>query len=562
MRIRYKIEVYERKENFMEIQLNGQKTKITNESKTVAELFKEQIQANDLIIACNCNNEIKSLNYTPKENDKINFIDVTTRDGRRIYIRGLLYIMSKAFCECYPEAYLSVNYQLTNAMYCEIENMQITKEMIQTVSLKMQEIIKKNYPITKKEMTKEEAQEFYEKENSLRGKLQLDNKQKEEVSLYFCENYYNYFYGVMPISTGFIKTYEIIPYNEGFLLRYPSKENPYALEDGKTSKKLVSTLDEYKDIHKVLDIHTVYKLNKQITSGNAVDLVMLAEALHEKKIADIADNIIQRKGVKVVLIAGPSSSGKTTFAKRLGIQLRLNGLKPVTISVDNYFVERKDTPLDEDGNYNFECLEAIDLKLFNEHLTTLLNGGEILCPTFDFKEGTKKYYGETMKLADDEILVVEGIHCLNDKLTESISRDKKYKIYISALTVLNIDYYNRISTTDSRLLRRIVRDHNFRGYSALHTLQIWNSVNRGENSYIFPYQDEADSMFNTSLIYEICVLKKYAMPLLKEIDNTHEEYAEAKRLYEFLKYFEDIEDRYVPENSLLREFIGGSIFKY
>lgn len=546
----------------MEIQLNGQKTKITNESKTVAELFKEQIQANDLIIACNCNNEIKSLNYTPKENDKINFIDVTTRDGRRIYIRGLLYIMSKAFCECYPEAYLSVNYQLTNAMYCEIENMQITKEMIQTVSLKMQEIIKKNYPITKKEMTKEEAQEFYEKENSLRGKLQLDNKQKEEVSLYFCENYYNYFYGVMPISTGFIKTYEIIPYNEGFLLRYPSKENPYALEDGKTSKKLVSTLDEYKDIHKVLDIHTVYKLNKQITSGNAVDLVMLAEALHEKKIADIADNIIQRKGVKVVLIAGPSSSGKTTFAKRLGIQLRLNGLKPVTISVDNYFVERKDTPLDEDGNYNFECLEAIDLKLFNEHLTTLLNGGEILCPTFDFKEGTKKYYGETMKLADDEILVVEGIHCLNDKLTESISRDKKYKIYISALTVLNIDYYNRISTTDSRLLRRIVRDHNFRGYSALHTLQIWNSVNRGENSYIFPYQDEADSMFNTSLIYEICVLKKYAMPLLKEIDNTHEEYAEAKRLYEFLKYFEDIEDRYVPENSLLREFIGGSIFKY
>ena len=409
-------------------------------------------------------------------------------------------------------------------------------------------------------MTKEEAQKFYEKENSLRGKLQLDNKQKEEVSLYFCENYYNYFYGVMPISTGFIKTYEIIPYNEGFLLRYPSKENPYALEDGKTSKKLVSTLDEYKDIHKVLDIHTVYKLNKQITSGNAVDLVMLAEALHEKKIADIADNIIKRKGVKVVLIAGPSSSGKTTFAKRLGIQLRLNGLKPVTISVDNYFVERKDTPLDEDGNYNFECLEAIDLKLFNEHLTTLLNGGEILCPTFDFKEGTKKYHGETMKLADDEILVIEGIHCLNDKLTESISKDKKYKIYISALTVLNIDYYNRISTTDSRLLRRIVRDHNFRGYSALHTLQIWNSVNKGENGYIFPYQDEADSMFNTSLIYEICVLKKYLMPLLKEIDNTHEEYAEAKRLYEFLKYFEDIEDKYVPANSLLREFIGRKYF--
>ena len=346
------------------------------------------------------------------------------------------------------------------------------------------------------------------------------------------------------------------------MLRYPSKKNPHVLESGTASKKLVSTLDEYKDIHRVLNINTVYKLNKQITSGNSAELVLLAEALHEKKISDIADNIINKKGVKVVLIAGPSSSGKTTFAKRLGIQLRLNGLKPVTISVDNYFVERKDTPLDEKGNYDFECLEAIDLKLFNDHLTTLLNGGEILCPTFDFKDGTKKYNGETMKLADDEILVIEGIHCLNDQLTASIPKDKKYKIYISALTVLNIDYYNRISTTDSRLIRRMVRDHNFRGYSALHTLQIWDSVNRGEEKHIFPFQDDADSMFNTSLIYEICVLKKYLMPLLEEIDNTHPEYAEAKRLHEFLKYFEDIDDKYVPENSLLREFIGGSVFEY
>ncbi|MBR1802910.1 MAG: nucleoside kinase [Clostridia bacterium] len=546
----------------MEILLNGQKIEITNDNKTVMELFQEQIKQNDLMIACNCNNEIKSLNYIPKENDKIDFIDVTTRDGRRTYIRGLLYIMSKAFCECYPEAYLSVNYQLTNAMYCEIDNMPITQEMIQTIQAKMKEIIEKDIPISKKSMSKEEAKEFYEKEDSIRGKLQLDNKQKEEVSLYFCEQYYNYFYGVMPISTGFVKVFEMIPYREGFLLRYPSKENPHVLEDGKTSQKLIATLEEYKDIHRVLDIHTVYKLNKSITSGNTRDIVLLAEALHEKKISDIADSIVQRSGVKVALIAGPSSSGKTTFAKRLGIQLRLNGLKPVTISVDNYFVERGETPLDENGNYDFECLEAIDLKLFNEHLTTLLQGGEILCPTFDFKDGTKKYYGNTMKLADDEILVIEGIHCLNDKLTSAIPKDKKYKIYISALTVLNIDYYNRISTTDTRLMRRMVRDYNFRGYSALHTLKMWNSVNKGENQHIFPFQEQADSMFNTSLIYEICVLKKYLMPLLAEIDNTNEEYAEAKRLHEFLKYFEDIEDKYVPENSLLREFIGGSIFEY
>ena len=545
----------------MKIQLNGQ-TKEIDENKTIAELFKTEIESDDTIIACNCNNEIKSLNYIPKENDNINFVNTLSRDGSRIYIRGLLYIMSKAFCECYPEALLSVNYQLTNAMYCEIDNMELTQEMIKNVGTKMKEIVKANLPIKKVEMTKEEAEKFYEKEKTLRGILQLDNKEKEEVSLYFCEEYYNYFYGAMPISTGFIRVFEILPYNDGFIIRYPSKRNPHELEKGTASKKMVATLDEYKDIHRILDINTIYKLNKQITSGNAAELVLLAEALHEKKISDIADNIIKRRDVKVVLIAGPSSSGKTTFAKRLGIQLRLNGLKPVTISVDNYFVERKDTPLDEKGKYDFECLEAIDLKLFNDHLNALLNGEEILCPTFDFKLGTKQYNGEKMKLADDEILVIEGIHCLNDKLTESIPKDKKYKIYISALTVLNIDYYNRISTTDSRLMRRMVRDHNFRGYSALHTLQIWDSVNRGEEKHIFPFQEQSDSMFNTSLIYEICVLKKYLMPLLAQIDNTHPEYSEAKRLHEFLKYFEDIDDKYVPENSLLREFIGGSVFEY
>lgn len=545
----------------MKILFNEQEIEMPDEKKTVAQLLEEEIRKNDKIIACNSNNEIKTLNYIPKENDKITFVDVFSRDGRRTYIRGLLYIMCMAFKKCYPEVQLSINYQLTNAMYCEADNAKITKEMIENVSKQMQEIIDKNLSITKVEMSKQEAEKFYEKEKSLKGRLQLDNKQKDEVSLYFCEDYYNYFYGVMPISTGFIKVYDILLYNDGFLVRYPAKNASFTLEDGEASEKLVSTLDEYKDIHRILEVDTLRKLNNHIRNGNAAEFVMLAEALHEKKISDIADNIVRRKGVKVVLIAGPSSSGKTTFAKRLGIQLRLNGLKPVTISVDNYFVERKDTPLDENGKYDFECLEAIDLKLFNEHLTTLLNGGEILCPTFDFKEGTKKYNGETMKLEEDEILVIEGIHCLNDKLTQAIAKDKKYKVYISALTVLNIDYYNRISTTDSRLIRRIVRDNNFRGYSAIHTLQMWNSVNRGEELHIFPFQDEADSMFNTSLIYELCVLKKYAIPQLEKIDNSYVEYAEAKRLAEFLKYFEDIDDKYVPENSLLREFIGGSIFK-
>lgn len=545
----------------MNIKLDNENINV-EDNKSIIELFGDKLKENNHIIACDINNEIKTLNYIPKENDNVSFVDVTSRDGRRTYIRGLLFIMSMAFNECYPEAFLSVNYQLTNAMYCEVDNLKVTREMIENVSKKMKEIVSKKLDIKKVEMSKEEAIKFYEKENSLRGILQLDNEQKKGVSLYFCEGYYNYFYGVMPINTEYINVFEIVPYNDGILLRYPDKSNPNALEAGVASKKMIAILDEYKDIHRVLDVNTIYKLNKQIREGKAPEFVLLAEALHEKKISDIADNIINRKNVKVILIAGPSSSGKTTFAKRLGIQLRLNGLKPVTISVDDYFVERKDTPLDENGKYNFECIEAIDLKLFNDNLTTLLNGGEILCPTFDFKEGSKKYTGKKMSLAEDEVLVIEGIHCLNDKLTESIPKELKYKIYISALTILNIDYYNRISTTDSRLIRRMVRDYNFRGYTAIHTLQIWNSVNNGENQYIFPYQDEADSMFNTSLIYELCVLKKYALPMLEEIDNSYVEYAEAKRLCEFLEYFEDIEDKYVPENSILREFIGGSVFEY
>lgn len=545
----------------MNIKLDNENINV-EDNKSIIELFGDKLKGNNHIIACDINNEIKTLNYIPKENDNVSFVDVSSRDGRRTYIRGLLFIMSMAFNECYPEAFLSVNYQLTNAMYCEVDNLKVTREMIENVSKKMKEIVSKKLDIKKVEMSKEEAIKFYEKENSLRGILQLDNEQKKGVSLYFCEGYYNYFYGVMPINTEYINVFEIVPYNDGILLRYPDKSNPNALEAGVASKKMIAILDEYKDIHRVLDVNTIYKLNKQIREGKAPEFVLLAEALHEKKISDIADNIINRKNVKVILIAGPSSSGKTTFAKRLGIQLRLNGLKPVTISVDDYFVERKDTPLDENGKYNFECIEAIDLKLFNDNLTTLLNGGEILCPTFDFKEGSKKYTGKKMSLAEDEVLVIEGIHCLNDKLTESIPKELKYKIYISALTILNIDYYNRISTTDSRLIRRMVRDYNFRGYTAIHTLQIWNSVNNGENQYIFPYQDEADSMFNTSLIYELCVLKKYALPMLEEIDNSYVEYAEAKRLCEFLKYFEDIEDKYVPENSILREFIGGSVFEY
>lgn len=528
----------------------------------IIDIFEQQVEnSNRDIIGCRFNNEIKSLDYEIKEDGEVKLIDGTDRDGKRIYTRGLIYIMSKAFSELYKDALITVNYQLSNSMLCEIENMEVTEEMIAKIKAKMQEIIDKDLKIHKVMMTKQDAKIFYEREKTLKGRLQLDIKDKPEVMLYYCENYYNYFYGVMPISTGYIKTFDIIRYGRGVLLRYPSRQNPHKLGEFIAKPKMLKALDEYEDLHRVLNINTVYKLNKQVKEDKIRETILVDEALHEKKIANIADEIARRKNVKMVLIAGPSSSGKTTFAKRLGIQLRVNGLKPFTISVDNYFVERENTPKDENGNYNFESIDAIDLELFNKNLQGLIRGEEVELPTFDFLQGRKIFNGKKKKLANDEILVIEGIHCLNDKLTSYIPKDVKFKVYISALTVLNIDYYNRISTTDTRLIRRIVRDYNYRGYSALHTLRMWESVIKGENLNIYPYQETADAMFNTSLVYELGVLKDYAMPLLAEIDNTYPEYSEAKRLHRMLSYFESIQAKDIPNQSLIREFIGGSIFE-
>lgn len=545
----------------MKLLYNNIEMDIQDECKII-DIFKEEIEnSNKRILGCSVNNEIKSLDYTIKDNSKIEFIDYSSKDGRRIYRRGLLYIMGMAFNELYPQALLTVDYQLSNSMLCEIDNMEVTEEMIANVKQKMFEIIDKDLTIKKVCMTRKDAEKFYERERTLRGILQLDLKTKEEIMLYYCEDYYNYFYGVMPISTGYIKVFDILKYHNGFLVRYPAKEEPNKIPEMKERKKLIQTLDDYQNLHRVLQVNTLYKLNTLIKDGKEKETILVDEALHEKRISEIANDVARRNNVKVVLIAGPSSSGKTTFAQRLGIQLRLNGLKPVTISVDNYFVERENTPIDENGKYDFEAIEAIDLDLFNTHLKDLIEGKIIQAPTFDFLTGHKVYKGNTMKLDNDEVLVIEGIHCLNDELTKNIPKELKYKIYISALTVLNIDYYNRISTTDTRLIRRIVRDYNFRGYSAEHTLAMWDSVNRGEEKNIFPYQEQADSMFNSSLVYELSVLKDFAMPLLSKISNQEKEYSEAKRLYNLLSYFESIEPNLVPKTSLVREFIGGSVFE-
>ena len=523
----------------------------------VNELLKDEIT--DKHIACICNNEVHSLDYEIRDNSRVQLLDLHAKEGREVYIRGIMFVMGKAFADEYPAALLTVNYQLHNSMFCQVDNMKLTEDDIAKVKKRMREIIDLDLPITKTVMTIEEAKAFYAHSKSANGRFQINNHAKE-ISLYFCGDYYNYLYGTMPLSTGVMQNFDIELYKDGYLVRYPDKKNPYEMSEYKETKKLLSTFKEYEDIYKLLNVNTVHKLNRKVESGDINDFILLSEALHEKKISDLADEILKKKNVKMVLIAGPSSSGKTTFARKLSLALRLNGFKPVTISVDNYFVERQDTPKDEQGNYDFECIEAIDLKLFNDHLVKLLNGETVEVPKFDFKIGTKVYDGTTMKMGKEDILVIEGIHCLNDRLTSKIPQDEKVKIYISDLTVLNIDYFNRISTTDTRLIRRIVRDYNFRGYDALTTLKTWYSVNRGEEKNIYPFQEYADYMFNSSLIYELAVFKKYAVPLLKEIDNTHKEYGEAQRIIKLLEYFDDIPDDDIPNTSLLREFIGGSIY--
>ncbi len=532
------------------------------EPKPIREALKTQMEKSNVkeIIAARFNNEVVSLDHKIDKDGKIEFINIENKDGRYIYIRGALYITSKAISELYPRALLTVNYQLSNAMYCQIDNMSITEDMIVKIRARMKEIIEKDIPIRKVVMSKEEAEEFYKREESLKGRLQTDVN-KEKISLYYCEDYYNYFYGIMPVSTGAIKLLDIEKFRNGYLVKYPSSENPKKLQkEGQKSLKQISAMDEYEEIYSLMKMNTVYKLNKKLREGKVKELILISEAIHEKKIAEIAQKIRDRQNVRMVLIAGPSSSGKTTFANKLGMALRVQGIKPVTLSTDNYFVERENNPKDSEGNYDFECIEAIDTELFNKQLVDLLNGKEVDLPTFDFIVGSKKYLGNKMRLEKDEILIIEGIHCLNDKLTSLIPKENKFKIYISDLTVLNIDYYNRISTTDTRLIRRMVRDYNFRGYSALHTLKMWKSVNRGEQKYIFPFQEEADCMFNSSIVYELSALKKYALPLLEEITNDNPEYSEARRLISMLQYFDTVEPDWIPNNSLLREFIGGSIY--
>ncbi len=523
---------------------------------------KNKINSEYSIIAGIFNNEYINLGKELKEEGELELIDISSKAGSKIYRRTIIYILAMAFERLYSNKKLSVNYQLRDAMYCEIENTEITNDIVKEITNEMKSIVNSNYKIEQKYLTREDAIELYKKENTSKGRLQLNLNSNRKICMYYCDNYYNYCYGTIANRTGIANVFELIKYGNGFLVRYPNTENPIELPKFIEGKKIAWALEEYDNIHQILNVDKIYRLNQKVEDNKIKEVIMIDEALHEKKIANIADDIKKQKEVKMILIAGPSSSGKTTFAQRLGIQLRINGIKPVTISVDNYFVERTETPKDKFGNLDFESIHAIDLELFNNHLTKLLNGEEIEMPQFNFETGEKEYKGKKLRLEKDQVLVIEGIHCLNDELTKSINKKQKYKIYISALAVLNMDRYNRISTSDTRLIRRIVRDSQFRGYSASHTIKNWHLVRKGEIENIFPYAEGANVIFNTSLIYELGALKSIVLPLLEKITKQEKEYAEAQRLIELVKYFKRISPKYIPTNSLLKEFIGGGDFEY
>lgn len=436
----------------------------------------------------------------------------------------------------------------------------LDSEFVSAIRDSMKSMAERNLPITKKTYPIDDALTLFRRQN-MEDKVKLFHfRRSSTVNVYALDGYYDYFYGYMLPSTGYVRNFELEGYRDGLLLRLPAKDNPDIVPEFHEEKNLYEQLMLSTEWGELVDIATVGDLNEQICHGNISDMILVQEALQERRIGDIAEEIYDREGVKVILVAGPSSSGKTTFAHRLAIQLRSFGLRPMILSMDNWFVPRERTPIDDDGNYNFEVLEALDLELFNENMVDLLNGEEVELPTFDFKNGKRQYKNGSTVLGEDDVLIIEGIHGLNPKTSESIPDESKFKIYTSALTSLNIDEHNRIPSSDTRLLRRIVRDARTRGYSARETIAQWKKVREGEEKYIFPFQDNVDAVFNSVLIYEQAVLKQFAEPLLFSVQQDSPEYYEAKRLLKFLEYFVGVDTAVIPANSICREFVGGGCF--
>lgn len=551
-------------EKMVNVQI-GTEVKQYKEGTTYLEIAKEyQEQFENDIVLVYANHRLQELHKVLKADCTIRFVTTGDEIGHKTYKRSMSLLLVKAVYDVAGRENVEkvrIHYSVSKGYYCTLSgNLTLNQEFLESVENRMTELVERNIPIGKRSVNTDEAIALFGQHGMHDKENLFKYRRVSKVNIYKMNEFEDYFYGYMVPSTGYLKYFKLYLYDEGFVVQMPDQTTPKFVPPFQPQNQLFRVLKESTEWGDMQGIETVAALNDTITKGNVNEAVLVQEALQEKKIAEIATEIAKNPKVKFVLIAGPSSSGKTTFSHRLSIQLRANGLVPHPIAVDNYFVEREETPKDEKGEYDFECLEAVDVELFNRQMQELLAGKEVVIPRFNFVTGKKEYGTQTKKLGANDVLVIEGIHCLNPKLTEALADENKFKIYISALTQLNIDEHNRIPTTDGRLIRRIVRDARTRGASAQRTIQMWPSVRRGEEKNIFPYQEEADVMFNSALIYELAVLKPYVEAQLFGMERDCPEWVEAKRLLKFLDYFVGIGSENVPTNSLLREFIGGGCF--
>jgi len=511
------------------------------------------------------NNKLKELSFKVFDPIKIKYVDITNTNGRRLYLRSLAFVLYNAVKDIYPNTRLKIEHSVSKGSYCEIEGLheKMTENVVNKLRKRMKEIIAEDLPFKREKVLTEKAIDEFNNAGLYEKALLFKTRRRIFTSIYKLNGLINYFFGYLVPSTGYLKLFDIVKYHDGILIQTPSKSNPDKLEEVHMQFKLFNIFREHKTWIKILEVPYVGNLNEYISQGKISEFVQISEALHEKKIASIADAIYKKRNdVRLILISGPSSSGKTTFSKRLGVQLRVLGINTFQVSLDDFFLSRDETPKDEKGDYNFETIDAIDIGLFNKCLNELMAGKPVYLPKFDFTKGEKAISNKETILDESKIIMVEGIHGLNPKLTHCIKDKSKYKVFVSALTQISIDAQNPIPTTDNRLIRRIVRDYQYRGYSALETIRRWPSVKNGEEKYIFPYQENADVMFNSALLYELAVLKTYAEPVLSDVPENVEENAEAVRLLKFLSYFLPCKPADIPPTSILREFLGGSSFRY
>ncbi len=511
----------------------------------------------DDILAVVVNNEVKFQQYELVKDSEIRFVKIDTENGYRVYSKSLKMVLYMAISELYGNIDVDFQATINRNQYFITPDFDLTEQKIQEIKEKMKEIVDANYPIEKKAMSVAEAEECYKESGDIDKLQNMANRIKSYTNVYFCNGYYNNFYGVLVPKTGYLKTFDLIPFRRGALL--VTKDKDGELPEIRDSK-LIDSIEEFYSFKKILNVDNIGGLNEKILKNDMIDMIQVSEAIHQRKIVEIVQDIERKKEIKLVLIAGPSSSGKTTFAQQLGVQLRLTGYNPITISMDNYFKERVDTPIGPDGKYDFETVDALDIELFNTHMEKLINGETVELPEFDFVVGTKKYNGKMLTLKEKDVLVVEGIHALNPILTKFTPTKNKYKIYIAPITTLNIDGYTKVSSSDTRFIRRMVRDFATRGHSVERTFELWGNVKKGEEKYIFPYIEGVNSIFNSSIIYEPAVMKTFAQPLLLQLDKNSKYYAEARRLYEYLNNFLPMETSNIPIDSLIREFIGNGCF--